>query len=45
MGQYKQKKKLKAFYRHQKHAARIMSLKDKFASAKPVLEQISATTV
>ena len=39
------KSKLQALYRHQKHAARIINFKDKFTSAKPLLEQINATTV
>ena len=37
--------KLKALYRHQKHAARMTNFKDKFTSAKPLLEQINAMTV
>ena len=32
------KSKLQAFFRHQKHAARITSFKDKFNSAKRLLE-------
>ena len=39
------KSKLQALYRHQKHAARIINFKDKFTSAKPLLEQINATAV
>ena len=39
------KSKLQALYRHQKHAARIINFKDKFTSAKPLLEQINAMTV
>ena len=39
------KSKLQAFYHHQKHAARIINLKNKFTSAKPLLEQINALTV
>ena len=38
------KSKLQALYRHQKHAARIINFKDKFTSAKPLLEQINAMT-
>ena len=44
MGQYKQSK-LQALYRHQKNGARIINFKDKFTSAKPLLEQINAMTV
>ena len=36
---------LQALYRHQKHVARIISFKNKFTSAKPLLEQINAMTV
>ena len=39
------KSKIQAFYHHQKHAARIINFKDKFTSAKPLLEQINAMTV
>ena len=39
------KSKLQAPYRYQKHAARIIKIKDKFTSAKPLLEQINATAV
>ena len=39
------KRKLQALYCHQKHAARIINFKDKFSSAKPLLEQINAMTV
>ena len=39
------KNKLQTLYRHQKHAARIINFKDKFTSAKPLLEQINALTV
>ena len=46
MDQYKQTvSKLQALYRHQKHAARIINFKDKFTSAKPLLEQINAMAV
>ena len=38
-------KSMETFYRHQKHAARIINFKDKFTSAKPLLEQINAMTV
>ena len=37
--------KLQSLFCHQKHAARIINFKDKFASAKPPLEQINAMTV
>ena len=37
------KSKLQALYRH--HAARIINFKDKFASAKPLLEQVNAMIV
>ena len=36
------KSKLQALYRHQKHAVRIINLKEKFASEKPLPEQINA---
>ena len=36
------KSELQAIYCHQKHAARIINLKDKFTSAKTLLEQINA---
>ena len=39
------KSTLQALYRHQKHAARIINFKDKFTSAKPLLEQFNAMTV
>ena len=39
------KSTLQALYRYQKHAARIINFKDKFASAKPLLEQINAMTM
>ena len=39
------KSKLQALYRHQKHAAKIINFKDRFTSAKPLLEQINAMTV
>ena len=39
------RRKLQALYRHQKHAAKIINFKHKFASAKPLLEQINAMTV
>ena len=39
------KSKLQALYHHQKHAARMINFKDKFASAKPLLEQINVMTV
>ena len=39
------KSKLQALYSHQKHAARIINFKDKFTSAKPLLEQINTMTV
>ena len=39
------KSKLQVLYRHQEHAARIINFKDKFTSAKPLLEQINAMTV
>ena len=39
------KSKLQVLYRHQKHAARITHFKDKFTSAKPLLEQINAMIV
>ena len=45
MGASTNKSKLQALYRHQKHAARIINFKDKFTSAKPLLEQINAMTV
>ena len=39
------KSKLQVLYRHQKHAGRIINFKDKFTSAKPLLEQINAMAV
>ena len=39
------KSKLQVFYGHQNLAARIINFKDKFASAKPILEQINAMAV
>ena len=38
------KNKLQALYHHQKHAAKIINFKDKFTSAKPLLEKINAMT-
>ena len=39
------KSKLQALYRHQKYATRVINFKDKFTSAKALLEQINAMTV
>ena len=39
------KSTLQSLYCHQKHARRIVNLKDKSTSAKPQLEQINAMTV
>ena len=39
------KSKLQDLYRHHKHAARIKKFKEKFSSAKPLLEQINGMTV
>ena len=39
------KSKLQALNRHQKHAARKINFKDKFTSAKLLLQQINAMTV
>ena len=39
------KNKLQVLYDHQKHATRITNFKDKFISAKTLLEQINAMTV
>ena len=39
------KSKQQALYRHQKHTARIINIKDKFTSVKPLLEQINTMTV
>ena len=39
------KSTLQSLYCHQKHATRIVNLKDKFTSAKPQLQQINAMTV
>ena len=39
------KTKLQTVYCHQKHAARIVNFKNKFTSAKPLLEQSNAMTV
>ena len=40
-----EKCKLQALYHHWKHAARIINFKDKFTSAKALLEQINAMAV